>query len=202
MIASEAFNQAKIYDHLYKIICTESFLKMTSLGNEIPFYILPFEPRFQKKVDEIVEQLVKSLAQAGITVLQINLYLLMVEILEQEGDLDYYLAKEPEISKSELLDDLQGILDVKSVLVPAIAKKMSATDFDVLFLTGVGASFPLLRSHNVLNNLQSTAKDRPTLMFFPGEYTHSLEKGASLDLFGILHDDKYYRAFNILHRQA
>ncbi|MDD3149127.1 MAG: DUF1788 domain-containing protein, partial [Candidatus Riflebacteria bacterium] len=65
-----------------------------------------------------------------------------------------------------------------------------------------GASFPLLRSHNVLNNLQSTAKDRPTLMFFPGEYTHSLEKGASLDLFGLLHDDKYYRAFNILHRQA
>jgi hypothetical protein len=202
MIASEAFNQAKIYDHLYKIICTESFLKMTSLGNEIPFYIMPFEPRFQKKVDEIVEQLVKSLAQAGITVLQINLYRLMIEILEREGDLDYYLAKEPEISKSELLDDLQGILDVKSVLVPAIAERMSANDFDVLFLTGVGASFPPLRSHNVLNNLQSTAKDRPTLMFFPGEYTHSLEKGASLDLFGLLHDDKYYRAFNILHRQA
>ncbi len=202
MIASEAFNQAKIYDHLYKIICTESFLKMTSLGNEIPFYILPFEPRFQKKVDEIVEQLVKSLAQAGITVLQIDLYRLMIEILEREGDLDYYLAREPEISKSELLDDLQGILDVKSVLVPAIAEKMNANDFDVLFLTGVGASFPLLRSHNVLNNLQSTAKDRPTLMFFPGEYSHSLEKGASLDLFGLLHDDKYYRAFNILHRQA
>jgi len=202
MIASEAFNQAKIYDHLYKIICTESFLKMTSLGNEIPFYILPFEPRFQKKVDEIVEQLVKSLAQAGITVLQIDLYRLMIEILEREGDLDYYLAREPEISKSELLDDLQGILDVKSVLVPAIAETMNANDFDVLFLTGVGASFPLLRSHNVLNNLQSTAKDRPTLMFFPGEYSHSLEKGASLDLFGLLHDDKYYRAFNILHRQA
>ncbi len=202
MIASEAFNQAKIYDHLYKIICTESFLKMTSLGNEIPFYILPFEPRFQKKVDEIVEQLVKSLAQAGITVLQIDLYRLMIEILEREGDLDYYIAREPEISKSELLDDLQGILDVKSVLVPAIAEKMNANDFDVLFLTGVGASFPLLRSHNVLNNLQSTAKDRPTLMFFPGEYSHSLEKGASLDLFGLLHDDKYYRAFNILHRQA
>ena len=202
MIASEAFNQAKIYDHLYKIICTESFLKMTSLGNEIPFYILPFEPRFQKKVDEIVEQLVKSLAQAGITVLQIDLYRLMIEILEREGDLDYYLAREPEIIKSELLDDLRGILDVKSVLVPAIAEKMNANDFDVLFLTGVGASFPLLRSHNVLNNLQSTAKDRPTLMFFPGEYSHSLEKGASLDLFGLLHDDKYYRAVNILHRQS
>jgi hypothetical protein len=39
-------------------------------------------------------------------------------------------------------------------------------------------------------------------MFFPGVYTQSLEKGASLDLFGRLHDDKYYRAFNIFHWEA
>ena len=68
-----------------------------------------------------------------------------------------------------------------------------------MFITGVGEVFPYIRSHNVLNNLQSTAKDRPTVMFFPGEYTQSLETGASLDLFGRLHDDKYYRAFNIFH---
>jgi hypothetical protein len=54
----------------------------------------------------------------------------------------------------------------------------------------------------VLNNLQSTAKDKPTVMFFPGTYTHSLETGSSLDLFGRLHDDKYYRAFNIFHYEA
>jgi len=53
-----------------------------------------------------------------------------------------------------------------------------------------------------LNNLQSTAKEKPTVMFFPGAYTHSLESGASLDLFGRLHDDKYYRAFNIFHCEA
>jgi len=69
----------------------------------------------------------------------------------------------------------------------------------VIFLSGVGEVFPYIRSHNVLNNLQSTAKDKPTVMFFPGAYTHSLESGASLDLFGRLHDDKYYRAFNIFH---
>ena len=45
-------------------------------------------------------------------------------------------------------------------------------------------------------------KDKPTVMFFPGEYRHSLEQGASLELFGLLHDDKYYRAFNIFDIQA
>ena len=46
------------------------------------------------------------------------------------------------------------------------------------------------------------SKDKPTVMFFPGEYRHSLEQGASLELFGLLHDDKYYRAFNIYETQV
>ena len=33
-------------------------------------------------------------------------------------------------------------------------------------------------------------------------YTHALATGASLDLFGRLHDDKYYRAFNILNYEV
>jgi len=96
---------------------------------------------------------------------------------------------------------LQSVLDPENHLIPAIGEKMDEEEFDVMFITGVGEVFPYIRSHTVLNNLQSTAKDRPTVMFFPGEYKQSLEEGASLDLFGKLHDDKYYRAFNIFHYQ-
>ena len=94
------------------------------------------------------------------------------------------------------------MLDPEENLVPAMAKQLNNTEFDILFLTGVGEIFPIIRSHHVLNNLQSTAKEKPTLMFFPGSYTHSLATGASLDLFERLHDDKYYRAFNIFHCEA
>jgi hypothetical protein len=79
---------------------------------------------------------------------------------------------------------------------------MAQEEYEVMFITGVGEVFPYIRSHTVLNNLQSTAKYRPTVMFFPGEYTHSAETGASLNLFGRLHDDNYYRAFNIYHSQV
>jgi hypothetical protein len=91
------------------------------------------------------------------------------------------------------------VLDSETHLVQAIAGKTKAGAFDVMFLTGVGEVFPYIRSHNVLNNLQKTVKDNPMVMFFPGTYTHSLEFGASLDLFGRLRDDKYYRAFDINH---
>ena len=134
--------------------------------------------------------------------LEINLYDLSIEILKERDIWNQILEMEESVSKEQLKELLQGVLDPEAHLVPAIAAKLASTDFEVLFLSGVGEVFPYIRSHNVLNNLQSTAKEKPTVMFFPGAYTHSLESGASLDLFGSLHDDKYYRAFNIFHCEA
>jgi hypothetical protein len=143
------------------------------------------------------EKLVVQLNQRGVRVLEINLYDLSLGILKNRDILDQILAIESSVSKDELKELLQGVLDPENHLIPAISQIINDNKFDVLFLSGVGEVFPYLRSHNVLNNLQSVAKDKPTVMFFPGEYAYSLESGASLDLFGRLRDDKYYRAFNI-----
>jgi hypothetical protein len=76
--------------------------------------------------------------------------------------------------------------------------------------------FKILREADLLaaNNIINAALLNPRLLdvihrgscrdvwYFPGAYTHSLKSGASLDLFGRLHDDKYYRAFNIFHCEA
>lgn len=190
------------FQHLYTVISGERFLNKQGLGNEVPFFICPFKPEEAVEMERLQRQLVNRLEQSGVRVLEINLYDLSIEILKNEGDFKWLLENEERLSKRKLQEELQGILDVKSVLIPAIADRLASTEFEVLFLTGVGEVFPYIRSHNVLNNLQSTAKDKPTVMFFPGAYTHSLESGASLDLFGKLHDDKYYRAFNIYHCEA
>ena len=105
------------------------------------------------------------------------------------------------MDKSKFLKLLQGALDVENQLVPAIAQKAKENDFHVLLISGIGEVFPYIRSHNILNNLQSTLKDKPTLMMFPGEYSYSEENGSSLNLFGTLLDDKYYRAFDITKYQ-
>ena len=131
--------------------------------------------------------------------LTVNLYDLSLELLQERGILERILTEEDKYTKGELKELLQGVLDPEAHIIPAISRKMDNTNFDILFITGVGEVFPYIRSHNVLNNLQSTAKDHPTVMFFPGKYKQSLEEGASLDLFDKLHDDRYYRAFNIYH---
>lgn len=188
--------------HLFTVISSQRFLKKQGLGNEVPFFICPFKPEESVEMERLQRQLVNRLEQAGIRILEINLYDLSVEILKERGIWDQILEMEESISKEQLKELLQGVLDPETHLVPAIAVKLTNTDFDVLFLSGVGEVFPYIRSHNVLNNLQTTAKDKPTVMFFPGAYAHLLESGASLELFGRLHDDKYYRAFNIFYCEA
>ena len=188
--------------HLFSVVSGQRFLNKQGLGNEVPFFICPYWPEEAVEMERLQRQLVNRLEQAGIRILSINLYDLAVDILKERDIWEQVLELEPTVSKDQLKELLQGVLDPEAHLVPAIASKLQAVEFDVLFLSGVGEVFPFIRSHNVLNNLQSTAKDQPTVMFFPGSYTHSLETGASLDLFGRLHDDKYYRAFNIFHYEA
>ncbi len=187
------------YEHLLALIGSERFLKKQGIGNEVPFYICPYQPTETVGMEKIRVQLRNRLEQNGIQVLDVNLYDLSIAILKDRGLWESIIEREVEVEKEQLKELLQGVLDSETHLVPAIAKRMAEVPYDVMFLSGVGEVYPYIRSHNVLNNLQSTAKDKPTVLFFPGEYTYSLEEGASLDLFGCLHDDKYYRAFNIYH---
>ncbi len=51
----------------------------------------------------------------------------------------------------------------------------------LILMTGVGASYPMLRSHTILNNLHSVLDKIPLVMFFPGSYD-----GNELRLFNTL----------------
>ena len=190
------------FQHLLSVISGQRFLKKQGIGNEVPFFICPYKPEESIQMDLLQRQLINQLSQTGVRVLEINLYDLSIELLKDRGIWEQILEMEASVSKDQLKELLQGVLDPEAHLAPAIAAKLASNEFDVFFLTGVGEVFPYIRSHNVLNNLQSTAKEKPTVIFFPGDYTHSLESGASLELFGKLHDDKYYRAFNIYHCEA
>ena len=190
------------FQHLLAVVSSERFLKKQGIGNEVPFFICPYNPSDANEVERSLKKLVTKLEQTGIRILNVNIYDMSIELLKEREIWDRVLSVEESVSKAEFQELLQNVLDPESHLVPAVAKKIESAEYDVMFLSGVGEVYPYIRSHNVLNNLQSTAKDKPTVMFFPGTYTHSLERGASLDLFGKLHDDKYYRAFNIFHCQA
>lgn len=81
--------------------------------------------------------------------------------------------------RDEIIQHIQDNLDPQAVIV----------------LTGVGKSFPILRSHVILNSLQSILQNQSLLMLYPGKFENN-----TLKLFDIFHDDNYYRAFRIVER--
>lgn len=196
------FNRKERAEHLHRVITGERFLTKQGLGNEVPFFICPFPASEGLSMIEDRKDLVSRVSHSGVRVLDLSLYDIALEILKERGILEQVLEIEADSEKSEIKELLQGVLDPESHLVPLIGAAIEAEPHDVIFLSGVGEVYPFIRSHNVLNNLQSTAKVAPTVLFFPGSYTHALATGASLDLFGQLHDDKYYRAFNILNYEV
>ena len=93
-------------------------------------------------------------------------------------------------------------------IVKAVGNSMKVSDNDsiivqyiqdhtpenaLVFLTGIGKSYPLLRSHNVLNHLHQSYLRAPVVMFFPGTYNEQ-----ELILFNEIKDDNYYRAFRLV----
>jgi len=179
------------YEKLFTNLKKESFLSMSALGGEIPFYIVPYNPAQENDIAQKTKQLKDRLGRKGISVYEINLFDLSLDMLESRGLLDRIISKEQSLSKSKLFKTLQGVLDSETKLIPYIEALTKKNPSAMLFLTGVGQVFPFIRSHTILNNLQNYIKDRPTIMFFPGTY------GADLSLFGEIKDDNYYRAFNL-----
>jgi len=183
---------AQKFEHLYQVISTDEFLRMESLGGEIPFFIFSFDAKQQIEVDKAIKGLKNKLDKNGIPVLELNLYDISLEILNEELGEGEIFELEKSMNKKEFKEALQSTLNIKQVLIPRIKNIIDSSPARVYFLTGIGMVYPYIRSHNILNNLQNVAKNAPTVAFFAGEYN-----GYSLELFGLLKDDNYYRAFNI-----
>lgn len=185
------------FERLFDVIRSEQFLQRKGLGNEVPFFISAYHPCLQGHVDDLMPSLVTKLANRGVAALRIDLYDLTVELMQTRGIWGRMLEREATFEKVKFLETLVNVTDAKDKMVPAIAAKMAAAPCQVLLITGVGLVYPYIRSHRVLENLHAVTKLTPTVLFFPGDYSFEEGKGSVLRLFGVLPDDRYYRAFNI-----
>ena len=180
------------FENILKICSSKGFLKMESLGGEIPFWISPYQIEHQDLVDKEIENLLHKLSQNGQNPLVIDLFELMCEIVEYSIGLETMFGIQEKKKPEKFLRALNSVVDIQDAFIPEISRKLKEAEYDMLFIKGVGSVYPVIRSHAILNNLQSTVTEIPTLMFFPGEYS-----GQSLNLFSRLKDDNYYRAFNV-----
>lgn len=184
----EAINQA------FEKMRTPNFLQKEGLGGEIPFFIFPYKIEWEPMIDNEVSGLINRLKGEGVRVLELNLYDISIELLEKSGGVDKMFRLEERQKKrpAYFLKALQSALNVREVFIPHIQEQVKTTPHDLIFITGVAAVFPYMRSHVILNNLHSITDHVPTILFYPGEYS-----GKSMRLFDILKSNNYYRAYNL-----
>jgi hypothetical protein len=182
----------KKFAHVLKVVSSDSFLKMDALGGEIPFWIAPYDIQANDQVEVEIKNLQTKLANTGIRTELIDLFELSCSIIEANIGIEKMFEVEKRKDKEKFKRALQSTVNIHERLIPAIIERLGAAEPQILFIKGVSSVYPFIRSHTVLNNLQSAVKHIPTVMFFPGAYS-----GNSLNLFGLMKDDNYYRAFNI-----
>ncbi|NPE28184.1 DUF1788 domain-containing protein [Methanococcoides sp. SA1] len=172
----------------------EDFLKSKGLGNEIPFWIFDYPPEKELLLRDTIIKIISNLEKNSIQVLEIDLFDICLEIIEKKISAEKIIAFEESKGSEELLKKMKLMLKPE-ILKNAIQQKMDENSgFQIIFLNGVGKAWPIVRSHTILNNLQSILGNIPLVTFYPGKFS-----GFDLSLFGIIKDANYYRAFRLIN---
>ncbi len=120
------------------------------------------------------------------------MFKLIVDYLKDQQMLEAALEMQRKEGDAELMSAFHGVIEGE-ILAPLIARTAQHEKQDLVIITGIGNAYPLIRTHDLLNNLQSLMKNKPLIVFYPGKYT-----GQTLSLFGELKDQNYYRAFRLV----
>ncbi|ACK53083.1 DUF1788 domain-containing protein [Thauera aminoaromatica] len=176
-------------------ITSEDFLQNRGLGNEIGFWIFEYPPEQEMAVRSFLSEVVEPALrrrQPPLRYVCVNLLELVVDVLEHRKLFDKVIKMQAEKGDDAVFASLQGVLNQEK-LAQRIVGLHNPDELDMMIFTGVGAAYPLVRSHTLLNALHPLMKNTPLLMFFPGRYD-----GYSLRLFNKLTDKHYYRAFRLV----
>lgn len=190
-----------IYERLDEIlpkITEPSFRESKGLGNEIGYHIFDYDPKDEMLVREHVTYIKERInaENSPIFIREFDLYAVVLKILEDKGYLEKNFEMEEKKGSNFVLNATKKALRLtlnNDLVVQYITDRVEPND--IVFLTGIGKAFPIIRSHTVLNTLQKKVDHVPVVMFFPGNYD-----GQELVLFGEIKDDNYYRAFQLIDK--
>lgn len=179
-----------------------SVASLTRYGtaNDLRFYIFDYNP----KDELLIRKEVKKLKSRNPDIAEFDLYEMMLEIIDDEGYLEDIQRMETDYEKDLLLREVfQPLLSVEedeNSFLEMFKDRCSDDGKSIVLITGVGKAFPIIRSHTILNNLQSIFRKNPVVMMYPGRY--EIKNAMTLRLFERLDDDNYYRAFPLVERRT
>jgi len=179
-------------------ILDKGFRTGRGTANEVNFWIFDYDAGDEMAVRAHVDFLVSRINENhdDVRIVCFDLYDTMLSVLRGKNYLDKVLRMEQDKGSDAIINPVKRTLRLteKGDLIISRITEDLTPEKDIIFLTGIGKAWPVIRSHTILNNLHSKVDKNPLVMFFPGNYTNELR------LFGEITDDNYYRAFKLIER--
>ena len=186
-------------------ITSEEFLSGQGIGNEIACYIFDYSPADELEVRKHITWMTRRLEthHRDLRVKHLDLLDVVTDYLKQRKLFDKTLEMQATKGDAAVLRALKGPLSAEKIR-DFIAKEHAPQDLDLLFLSGVGSVWPMLRAHSLLNCLHTVMGQVPLVMFYPGSFD-----GTTLRLFGQIATTtakpggkSYYRAFILVPQET
>lgn len=164
-------------------------------GGEIGFWIFDYPPEEEVAMRAWLADVIEPGLRKQVPAVRfqtVDLFQLVVDLLDERKLFDKACEMQANKGDAAVLASLRSVLK-EDRLAARMTEKLDVTQLDLLIVKGVGAVYPLLRTHTLLSALHPHMRNTPLLMLYPGTYN-----GQSLSLFNTLSDDNYYRAFRLV----
>jgi hypothetical protein len=182
-------------NHVLPRLTSTDVLDNKGAGGEIGFWVFDYPPECEMQMRSwlggVIEPGLRK-QKPDLRFAVVDLFEEVVGLLEERGLLNKAFEMQLKKGDDALLASLRSVLK-EDRLAARIVERHDATDLDLLIIKGVGASYPMLRTHTLLSALHPHMGATPLLLLYPGRYD-----GMSLRLFNVLSDDNYYRAFRLV----
>lgn len=176
-------------------LASSDVLNNQGVGGEIGFWVFDYPPEHEMQMRSwlasVIEPGLRKL-KPGLRFTTIDLFDCVITLLEERGLLTKAFDMQMKQGDEAVLKSLRSVLK-EDRLAARIVDQVGVKDLDLLIVKGVGAVYPMLRTHTLLSALHPLMRDTPLLLLYPGRYD-----GQSLRLFSKLTDDNYYRAFSLV----
>jgi hypothetical protein len=161
-------------------------------------YIIHYKPD-QEFAAQLLQKAIREtdLVANGVNAVEINLYDIVLAYLDEEGIWDDIVNAEKTTESEVLIEMLRATVEPTEVLIPKVRQTLAeAEPYDLVFITGIGETFPYIRTHHILSGIET---DKPVVVWFPGTFEKFDDGTSSLDILNIPQGfgGGYYRATNI-----
>jgi len=169
-----------------------TFQQNKGLGNDVGYYIFDYPTEYEEYIRIRVKKIKDKINDNNypFKIQEFDIYNIVFDIIKEKNYLEKIFQLEEKRGTKKTLQAIQSMLKLGTDN-NLISKKI-LEEYDkntVIFITGIGKIYPIVRAHDILNNLDIT--EVPLVLFYPGKYT-----GTDLKLFNEIEDTNYYRALS------